>query len=70
MLTSLRTAAILFGLCGLLSACGDRVEQGSPPQEVGASRVRALGAQQPTGSKLLRAKVNGLTDRYIVVFDD
>ncbi|HYI02556.1 Ig-like domain-containing protein [Hyalangium sp.] len=55
MLTSLRTAAVLMGMCGLLSACGDRLEPGSPP------------ASAP---KLFRAGLDGLPGRYIVVFED
>jgi subtilisin family serine protease len=52
MLTPLRTTAILMGMWGLLSACGERLEP---------STLR----ESP---KLLRAATNGLPDRYIVVF--
>ncbi len=70
MLTSLRTAAILLGMCGLLSACGDHLDQGSPPSGETTSRTGGLGARASVSSKLLRASKNAVPDRYIVVFDD
>lgn len=54
MLTPLRPAAILMGMCGLLSACGERLEP-SPPLE---------------SPKLHRAAVSGVPGRYIVVLED
>jgi subtilisin family serine protease len=51
MLTPLRTTAILMGMWGLLSACGERLEP---------STLR----ESP---KLLSAATNGIPDRYIVV---
>jgi subtilisin family serine protease len=70
MLTSLRTAAILMGMCSLLSACGDRLEQGSPPSGARSTRAGGLGARAGASSKLIRAGKNGIPDRYIIVFDD
>jgi subtilisin family serine protease len=55
MLTSLRTAAVLVGMCGLLSACEERLEPGS-----------AL----TTNSKLLHAGASAIPGRYIVVLED
>lgn len=70
MLTSLRTAAILMGMCSLLSACGDHLDRGSAPLGESATRKGKLGAQPAASSKLLRARKNAIPDRYIVVFDD
>ena len=55
MLTPLRTTAILLGMCGLLSACEERLEPGS-----------ALAVN----SKLLLAEANAVPGRYIVVLED
>jgi subtilisin family serine protease len=68
MLTSLRTTAILLGMCGLLSACGERLEPGTPPTPQARGQAQGLGAQ--AGGKLLLAGVNGIPNRYIVVFDE
>jgi subtilisin family serine protease len=69
MLTPLRTTAILLGMCGLLSACGERLESGSPPVLESNPRAQGLAGAKVPGSKLLRAGANGLPNRYIVVFD-
>jgi subtilisin family serine protease len=55
MLTPLRTAAILMGMCTLLSACEEHFEPSS-----------ALAVN----SKLLRAGANAIPGRYIVVLED
>ena len=70
MLTSLRPAAALMGLCSLLCACGDPPGSGSPPEGTGVLKEALPGVKQANPSRLLRAKVNGLADRYIVVFDE
>ncbi len=69
MLTPLRTTALLLGMCGLLSACGERLEPGSSPEPERTTQAKGLGARAQGGSKLLRAGANGITNRYIVVFD-
>ncbi|HEX8699240.1 MAG TPA: Ig-like domain-containing protein, partial [Myxococcaceae bacterium] len=69
MLTSLRTTVILLGMCGLLSACGERLEPGSPPAPEATAQGQRLGARAKEGSKLLKAGANGVPNRYIVVFD-
>ncbi|MDY7227760.1 Ig-like domain-containing protein [Hyalangium rubrum] len=70
MLTSLRTTAILLGMCGFLSACGERLESGSPPTAEAQPQAQGLAAGKGPGTKLLRAAANGIPNRYIVVFDD
>ena len=70
MLTPLRTAAILMGMCGLLSACGERLEPGSSPPEEASTQAAGLAASPATKGRLLRARANGLPGRYIVVFND
>ena len=54
MSTPLRTAAILMGMWGLLSACGERPEPGP---------LRST-------PKLLRAEAGGIPGRYIAVLED
>jgi subtilisin family serine protease len=70
MLTSPRTTAILLGMCGLLSACGERLEPGSPPTVEVNAQAQGVAAAKAPGSKLLKAGANGVPNRYIVVFDD
>ncbi|MBN1203581.1 MAG: S8 family serine peptidase, partial [Myxococcaceae bacterium] len=70
MLKPLRTAAIVMGMCALLSACGERLEPGSAPTADQASAVKEPAAGLARGSKLLRATERGIPGRYIVVFDD
>jgi len=70
MLTPLRTAVILMGMCGLLSACEERVEPGSVLAAKEGVQSAGLGAQPATASKLLRAEARGIPGRYIVVLED
>ena len=69
MLTLLRTTAILLGMCGLLSACGERLEPGSQPPREANVQARGLGARAPDGGKLRLAGSDGIANRFIVVFE-
>jgi subtilisin family serine protease len=70
MLTPLRTAATLIGMCSLLFACGERLEQGASGSKSPTAGARALEARQASSGKLRRASKGAVPGRYIVVFDD
>jgi uncharacterized membrane protein YtjA (UPF0391 family) len=69
MLTSLRTAVSLLGMCCLLS-CGERPEQNALSSTEQGTQTQGLGARPAPGSKLRRGGLNALPGRYIVVFDE